>query len=103
MASKRSKATDISKKVRLKVYERDNQSCVICKSNKGIPNAHYISRAKGGLGIEENVITLCLKCHHAFDNGNKKKENGEIIENYLHNYYGESWNKDKLVYKKYNF
>ena len=24
---------------------------------------------KGGLGIEQNVVTLCIQCHHDYDNG----------------------------------
>ena len=50
--SKRSKACDISPKVKKKVWERDNHCCIICGSPYAMPNAHYISRAQGGLGIE---------------------------------------------------
>ena len=48
--SKRSKACDISPKVRQIVYDRDGGCCIIC-GKQGIPNAHYISRAHGGLGV----------------------------------------------------
>ena len=102
MKHRRTKATDITKQVRMDVGIRDDGLCIIC-GRIGISNAHFIPRSQGGLGVEENIVTLCMKCHHDFDNGNKKKENGETIENYLRNYYGENWNKDKLVYKKYNY
>lgn len=32
----------------------------MCGSSYAMPNAHYIARAQGGLGIEENIVTLCL-------------------------------------------
>lgn len=99
--SKRSKATDISQKVKLRVWERDKEECIICKSHKAMPNAHYISRAKGGLGIEENVVTLCLSCHHEYDNGSKRREYEKLIQEYLKDYYGEEWKEEDLVYNKW--
>lgn len=109
MKSKRSKATDISQKVKQKVFERDGGRCVYCGATGYVmPNAHYISRAKGGLGIEENVVTLCTemnpnKCHRRYDFGTKE-EHEEIeqkIESYLKSRY-PGWDKGKLVYKKWN-
>ena len=65
------KATDISAAVRAEVYARDKR-CIVC-GKQGIPNAHvFVSRAHGGLGVKENVATLCMKCHHDFDNGRDK-------------------------------
>lgn len=55
MKSKRSKATDIPQKVKQAVWERDGGRCVVCGCCRNVmPNAHFISRSKGGLGIEEN-------------------------------------------------
>ena len=107
MKSKRSKATDISMSVKKKVWERDNGYCVICGNSYNVmPNAHYIPRSKGGLGIEENVVTLCTeltknKCHRKYDFGTKE-EREKIrltIKKYLSSKY-ENWNEDKLIYKK---
>lgn len=84
--SARSKACDISQEVRQAVYDRDEGGCVVC-NRLGIPNAHYISRSLGGLGIEQNIVTLCEKCHHEYDNGSKHKEYGDIIREYLDNHY----------------
>lgn len=107
MKTKRSKATDISMSVKNKVWERDNGRCVVCGNNYNVmPNAHYISRAKGGLGIEQNIVTLCTdltinKCHSKFDNGTKqqKEEIRKIIREYLKSNY-DNWNEKKLYYKK---
>lgn len=100
--SARSRATDIPKKVKEKVYERDNGCCVIC-GQRGMPNAHYISRARGGLGIEQNIVTLCHKCHYAYDFGNASERESckYIIKEYLTSCYPNLNEKD-LVYKKWS-
>lgn len=107
MKTKRSKATDIPMSVKQKVWERDKGRCVVCGNNYNVmPNAHYISRAKGGLGIEENIVTLCTnftinKCHYKYDNGTEEEHEriGNKIEQYLQSKYPD-WNKDDLFYKK---
>lgn len=109
MKTKRSKATDISKKVKDIVWERDKGCCVVCGNPYNVmPNAHYIPRSKGGLGIEQNVVTLCTefttnKCHRKYDFGTKKEreEIGLKIKNYLSSKY-ENWNEKDLVYKKWS-
>lgn len=101
MKSRRSKATDISQKVKNKVWERDNHCCILCGSPYAMPNAHYISRANGGLGIEQNIVTLCHDCHSKFDNGDKDTRTalGYKIESYLISCY-KYWNVQDLYYKK---
>lgn len=109
MKSKRSKLTDIPMSVKKKVFERDNGCCVICGNNYNVmPNAHYIPRSKGGLGIEENIVTLCTeltpnKCHRKYDFGTKEQQEKihDSIKNYLQSKY-EDWNEDKLIYKKWS-
>lgn len=100
MKSKRSKACDISQKVKNKVWERDNHQCIICGSPYAMPNAHFISRAQGGLGIEQNIVTLCMDCHHKYDNGDSRASIGYKIESYLNACY-DNWNIQDLYYKKY--
>ena len=101
MKSKRSKATNITQKTKQIVWERDNQSCIICgKTGYGVmPNSHYISRSNGGLGIEQNIVTLCSNCHRTYDQSTKHNEYKEFIKNYLQSKYAD-WNEADLVYKK---
>lgn len=99
--SKRAKATDIPKKVKEIVYTRDKGKCVVC-GKAGIPNAHYIRRSQGGLGIEQNVVTLCTTCHNDFDNGFKREEIGTMIREYLKCIYGDSWKEERLIYSKWH-
>ena len=109
MKSKRAKATDISKAVKEKVFARDGGRCVVCGNSYNVmPNAHYIPRSKGGLGIEENIVTLCTemtlnKCHRKYDFGTKKEREkiGNIIKEYLQSKY-DNWNEENLIYKKWN-
>lgn len=63
-----------------------------------MPNAHVIPRSKGGLGIEENVITACLNCHHKMDQSTNRKIYLQIANQYLDSIYGKRQN---LTYKKF--
>lgn len=92
------KATDISKKVKDEVWQRDNQQCIICGNPQAMPNAHYIRRAKGGLGIPENIVTLCLKCHTEFDGGNQFHK--AKIKAHLKRLY-PNWENIRLIYSKW--
>ena len=98
--SKRSKETDISDEVKQIVYERDGGLCIKCH-RPGIPNAHYKRRSQGGLGIPENVVTLCQKCHNKFDDGFYREEIGNYIAEYLKSIYGASWRETDLIYNKW--
>ena len=110
MKTKRSKATDIPMSVKKKVWERDEGCCVVCGNSYNVmPNAHYISRQHSGLGIEQNVVTLCTeltpnKCHRRYDFGTKEEHEKikRIIRDYLKSMYPD-WREEDLVYKKYNF
>ena len=107
MKTKRAKATDIPYSVKKKVFERDHGRCVVCGNSCNVmPNAHYIPRSKGGLGIEQNIVTLCTeltdnKCHRRFDFGTKKEREmiGNIIKKYLMSKY-DNWNEEDLYYRK---
>ncbi len=97
--SKRSKACDIPQNVKEKVFVRDNYHCIVC-GKPGFPNAHYISRAQGGLGIEQNTVTLCPGCHFEYDNGIEPMKYKMVIKGYLSSHY-KDWNEEDLKYKKY--
>ena len=60
-----------------------------------------LKEVKDGLGIEENIVTLCPECHFKEDFGQDVKLYEEVIKNYLKGIYGKNWNISKLVYKKY--
>lgn len=69
--SKRSRACEISQKVKEIVWNRDNHKCIYCERYvpKTFANAHFIKRSQGGLGIPENIVTLCSECHYQEDFG----------------------------------
>lgn len=100
--SKRSKACEISKKVKEKVWKRDNEHCIIC--GKWVPvscaNAHYIKRSQGGLGIEQNIVTMCPECHYEEDHGQDTQLYEDKIKIYLRTKY-KDWKIENLIYKKY--
>lgn len=100
-SSKRAKACDIPIAVKKKVLVRDKGFCVVC-GQPGIPNSHYIKRSQGGLGIEQNVVCMCINCHNAYDNGKDKKKVKMIhdkVKKYLKRQY-KGWKEDNLYYKK---
>ena len=101
MKSKRSKACDITQAVKWKVWDRDGARCIVCGSHRAMPNAHFISRAHGGLGIEQNIVTLCQNCHFRYDNTADRPIYREYIKSYLRGIYGDDWNEDDLTYKKF--
>ena len=78
--------------------------CVLCgrpaptANPLAFSNAHYISRAQGGLGIEENILTLCWECHKAYD-GIDRNTLRPILRLYLRASY-DGWSEDKLIFKK---
>lgn len=101
--SKRSKACAISPATKEIVWNRDNHRCIICGKYVpiGCANAHFIKRSQGGLGIPENIVTLCLECHFEEDFGKDTKLYEERIKTYLKGIYGANWSIEKLIYKKY--
>lgn len=99
MKHRRTKATDIQRSVKKDVWERDQHRCILCGSYDAAPNAHYIPRSRGGLGIVENIVTLCLGCHHDFDQTAARAAIKPIIAGYLAGKH-PGWNEQDLYYKK---
>lgn len=95
--------TEIPMSVKRRVWERDDHCCILCGRNyTASPNAHFIPRSKGGLGVEQNIVTLCLKCHDRFDNTPTRIEHMAIedrIRGYLKWKY-PNWDEATLTYKK---
>ncbi len=106
---KRKKMLDIPVKVKKAVAERDcvdgHPCCIWCgkpapTSNPlAFSNAHYISRAQGGMGVEENILTLDWKCHLKYDQSEHREVMGRFFRDYLKNKY-PGWDENKLIYKK---
>lgn len=63
---------------------------------------HILSKeVSGGLGIPENIVTLCPECHYEEDHGQNTQDYEDYIENYLKGIYGAEWNKENLIYRKW--
>lgn len=61
---------------------RDDGRCIFCRRH-GRGEAHVINRSQGGLGIEQNIVTVCRKCHDMMDNGKYSAKYREAARNYL--------------------
>lgn len=100
--SRMSKACDIPPKVKAIVWERDGGCCILCGNPHAAPNAHFIPRSHGGLGVPENVVTLCLKCHTRYDQSGQRKPLQARIRQYLMEQYPD-WDEEKLIYRKWDY
>lgn len=89
MASKRTIACSISKKVREDVVRRDRGKCIFCQTNRTIQVMHFIPRSAGGLGIEENLACGCWKCHERLDHSIDRRQMMIHFRRYLENFYPE--------------
>ena len=98
MIKVRTKALAISQKVKQEVLERD-KTCILC-GREGEPNAHYISRAQSGLGIKENIVTLCFDCHRKYDQTIARPLIKRTIKTYLDGFYPD-FTDEMRRYKKY--
>ena len=106
---KRTKALEIPMKVKKAVAERDScdghPCCIWCgtpaptENPLAFSNAHYISRGQSGLGIEENILTLCPGCHREYDNTTEREVMKGVFKKYLKTKYSH-WNEENLIYKK---
>lgn len=106
---KDTRARDFSQTVKKKIAQRDSFDGWPCCINCGQPapsespiafsNAHFISRAQGGMGIEENGLTLCPRCHHLYDQTTERTRLREYFREYLMDNY-PGWNESKLYYRK---
>ena len=97
---KRTRACAISKKTKLRVYERDKGRCIFCGA-PGLPEAHYIPRSHGGLGIEQNIVTACRPCHDKMDNSTDRQQMLQMAADHLKRFYPD-WNEQSLVYDKWH-
>lgn len=104
MKSKRTKACEISPKVRKAVEERDSidgvPCCVFCHTSRNVRGeAHIVRRSQAGLGIEQNILTVCRFCHRQLDEGKDRELYMSRAIAYMKEHYPD-WNISDLVYKK---
>ena len=110
---RQTKATAIPAKVKAAVAARDCMNgpatCIICGA-PGSPCCHIVRRSQGGIGVEENIVTLCSPCHYAFDEGigmarlkplglNSQKDVRDYIVSYIKGFYPD-WTEESVKYKK---
>lgn len=90
----------IPQAVKQRVYERDGGCCIFCGA-PGDPWCHYIGRAQGGRGIEENILTMCAEHHRAFDQGNQAQRMvlKSLARDYLKAHY-PGWREENLIYRR---
>ena len=75
----------------------------LCVVDQASPTHITLVEHSGGLGIEQNVVTLCNDCHYKYDNGFFREQIGIAIREYLKYYYGFNWNEKDLYYDKWKY
>lgn len=97
---RQTKRTSIPPKVKRQVWERDGGQCVLCHRNDGHPDAHIVARSHGGLGIAENIVTLCPRCHYRYDQTAERHMIRAQLEEYITTIYPD-WTEEAVTYHKY--
>ena len=104
---KRSKVCEFPPKVREAIRKRD-ATCIFCRMGYKITNEaggalqvmHYVGRAQGGKGVEENGALGCVYHHQMLDNGLYHNEMKAIFRGYLKSHYPK-WDESALIYNKW--
>ena len=102
-------ARAITKATKEAVAERDSVNdwpcCLFCgypappENPTAFSCAHFMGRAQGGLGIEENILTLCPECHRLYDQSIRRERMRSFFRDYLKSKY-LGWDESKLYYRK---
>lgn len=95
----KAKRTNFDMPVAKQMYERDDECCILCGSTHMLEKSHLISRADYGLGILENGVLLCKKCHTEWHANNEGKDNGMYDKkvSYLRSKH-DNWDSIELQY-----
>lgn len=62
---------NIPARVRQAVLDRDNAQCQLCGDGReNVLQLHHLTyRSQGGRHLEENLVTLCFRCHEDVHHG----------------------------------
>ena len=105
--------TGIPASVKAAVALRDSvngpATCIICGAPGG-PHCHIVRRSQGGMGVEQNIVTMCGPCHYAFDEGiglkrleplglNTRDDVRRYIVDYIRGFYPD-WTPERVTYRK---
>lgn len=108
------KWTNIPASVKAAVALRDctngPATCIICGA-PGSPCCHIVRRSQGGLGVVQNIVTLCGPCHYAFDEGiglkrleplgfHSRTDVEQYIIDYIKGFYPD-WTPESVTYQKW--
>lgn len=106
--------TRIRASVKAAVARRDcangPATCILCGAPGG-PHCHVVRRSQGGMGVVENIVTLCGPCHYAFDEGiglerlrplgfETRQDIEDYIIGYLKSFYPD-WTRESVTYHKW--
>ena len=95
---KQTKATNITPAVKREVMERDGGLCVVCGC-PGDPVSHVVRRSQGGLGIPQNVVCHCWRCHLMYDLRTSEAVRIKTIAYIKSKYPG--WTEEAMKYSKW--
>jgi 5-methylcytosine-specific restriction endonuclease McrA len=95
---RQTKFTGISPAVWKECYDRDGGICRHCGKGGVLQACHFVSRARGGMGIPTNLVMLCPDCHREMDQGDGKAIKEEMRE-YLESLY-PMWSEENQKYTK---
>ena len=90
----------LSDLTKLRVYERDKRRCIFCGA-PGLPEAHVVPRSHGGLGIPQNIVTVCRPCHDKMDNSVQRQQMLQQAAEHLKRFYPD-WDAKKYVFDKWH-
>lgn len=89
----------LTKKIKEKIFERDNYRCKACGMKICLEVHHMLSKEYGGSDKEDNLITLCKWCKEfAPDDG---KEENELFIKDKYEYIFKTLNEDEEYYNKF--
>lgn len=60
-----------------------------------------VPRSHGGMGVPQNIVTVCRKCHDLMDNSTQRQQMIEIARAYLKDYYPDISQSD-VIYQKWD-